>query len=309
MEPPSTALTKIALAIIAAVFAVEVYQAATLPIASQEAYLYDRFVRPPVRQVLAEELPDRDVLYVLLEKRSVGLFHVSPFSVRLPSLLFGLLFLWSIWQITSAFFIGGIIASVLPLAFGWFSRADGTGAAIALIACAIALAMNGRAAGICLGLAVAARLDFAIPAAIVAMAILAFQKQWNQWVDRVLIPSLVVALIVLALPLSHAHASAESTPELTAAQSAHLASALRVLRASAGTKPIRIAATSAVEPVANFYRARWRASTWDRVTRDDSKDASDYYLLPASREHWATERHLIVLYRDVDFLLVQRAYD
>src|SRR5271170_6861597 len=96
-----TASTKLALSVIAAIFAVEIYQAATRPIGSGEAYLYDRFARPTTRQVLAQELPDRDVLYSLLEKRSVGLFHVSPFSVRLPSVLFGALYLWTVWQIVS----------------------------------------------------------------------------------------------------------------------------------------------------------------------------------------------------------------
>src|ERR1035438_6029642 len=92
MAQRSTASIKVALAVLAAVFAVEVYRAAARPIGNDEAYLYDRFVRPTARQVLASELPDRDVLYSLLEKRSVGLFHVSPFSVRLPSLLFAILY-------------------------------------------------------------------------------------------------------------------------------------------------------------------------------------------------------------------------
>ncbi len=303
MERRSIVLTKLALG---AIFAVQIYQAATRPISSGEAYIYDRFVRPPLHQVLVQELPDRDVLYALLEKRAVGLFHVSPFSVRIPSLPFGLLYLWCIWQISRPFPIAAVFGAAVPLAFGWFAQGDGTGAAVALMVCAIRLAIDRKMAGVCLGLAVAARLDFAIPAAIVAVGILTIQRDWNDWTDRVLIPGAVVSLMILVLPLSHAHAAAESTPELTPSQAAHLQSALSVLRASAGTKPVRIAATPAAEPVVNFDRARWRANTWERAVRTEPGEGFDYYLLPASREEWSRERHLIVLYRDGDFLLAQR---
>jgi hypothetical protein len=286
-----------------AIFAVEVYQAATRPIGSGEAYLYDRFVRPSARQVLAQELPDRDVLYALLEKRSVGLFHVSPFAVRIPALLFGMLYLWAIWRLARKLLFVSVIAAILPFAFNWFTRADGTGASVALIACAISLVVDRKAAGVCLGLAVAARLDFAIPAAVAALGILAFQRDWNDWTNRVLIPAVVMALIVLVLPLSHAHAAAESTPELTASQAANLRSVLKALRASAGTKPIRIAATPEAEPVVNFYRAQERATTWERATREDPAGGADYYVLPAAERRL----HLIVLYRDGDFVLAQKS--
>src|ERR1035438_9256220 len=40
-----------------------------------------------------------DVLYTLLEKRSVGLFRVSEFSIRLPALLAGGWYLWASWRL------------------------------------------------------------------------------------------------------------------------------------------------------------------------------------------------------------------
>src|ERR1039458_3168575 len=99
MESHFTVSTKLALALLTLILAIEMHQAATQPINAREASTWDRFVRPTDRQVLAQELPNHDVLYCLLEKRSVGLFHVSPFSVRLPSLLFGILYLFAVWQL------------------------------------------------------------------------------------------------------------------------------------------------------------------------------------------------------------------
>ena len=314
MGRPYTASIKLSLAFLAAVFAIQVYRAIVQPIGSGEAYLYDRFVRPTTRQVLAAELPDRDVLYGLLEKRSVGLFHVSPFSVRLPALLFGILYLWSIWRLApllgsewrhlAAVLVGGAV----PLFYEWFARADGTGAALSLLLCGVWLASARRQlnlAGICLGLSICASLSFAIPAAACVFGILVFQRRFSDWVDGVLIPASVVTVILLALPLSHAHAAKENTPALTAGQAAHLQSALQALRVSAGTNRIRIGASPAAEPVVNFYRAEYRATTWQRAIRDYSSEHFDYYLLSSADAEWAEQRHLTVGYRDTDFLVAQ----
>ena len=308
-----TVSTRLTLAFAAASFAVQVYQAATQPVRSAEAYLYDRSVRPATRQVLASELPDGDVLYALLEKRSVGLFHVSPFSVRLPALLASILYFWSTWQLAGI--LPGsrwwfLAAAAIPLPWGWFVHADGTGMALALMACALLLAVDRRflnLVGVCLGLSVAARTSFAIPSVVLGLGILAVQRRWSDWIDRVLIPAVVVALVFLVLPLSHAHAAAENLPELTGSQAAHLQSALDVLRTSAGAEHIRIGATPSAEPIANFYRAQHRATNWLRVEKDASLEHFDYYLLWAADAGRAGERHLIVLYRDADFLLAQRS--
>jgi hypothetical protein len=256
--------------------------------------------------VLASELPDRDVLYALLEKRSVGLFHVSPFSVRLPSILFGILYLWAVWRVGRRFLAAVIVAAAAPLCLGWFARADGTGTALALTACAIWLAIERKhlnLIGICLGLSVAAKLVFAIPAAVIALLMLALWKSWGDWTNRVLIPMLVVAWIFLVLPLSHAHAGAETTPELTEGQTIQLQAALAMLRNSAGAEHIRIGASPPVEPIVNFYRAQHRIGTWERARRDYWSEHFDYYLLSRAESGRVAERHLSVLYQNADFLL------
>jgi len=305
MEQRFTTSTRVALAFLTAIFAVQVYWAATRPIGGGEAYLYDRFVRPTTRQVLASELPDRDVLYSLLEKRSVGLFHVSPFSVRLPSLLFGMLYLWSIWR--AAKVRPWMLAlALIMLRWDWFAVADGRGTALALCASAVGLAIARKhlnLIGICFGLSIAANTSFTIAAMILALAILARQRRWIEWTNDVLIPGAVAAVIVLAIPLAHAHATAPATPELTAGQAVQLRAALDALDTSARGDHVRIFGIPAVEPVINFYRSQHRATNWERAQSDLTAEHFDYYLLSATGAGWAEERHLTVLYRDADFLL------
>jgi hypothetical protein len=177
-----------------------------------------------------------------------------------------------------------------------------------LLVCAIWLAIEPRylnLIGICLGLSIAARIGFAIPALLIAL-VLAVRRRWSEWVDRVAIPAVVVAVILLVLPMSHAHASAEITPELTENQAIHLQSALAALRGSAGPAPIRICAAAAAEPVVNFYRAQHRAGNWERASRNYSSEQFDYYVLWAADAGWAEQRHLIAVYRDADFVVAQR---
>jgi 4-amino-4-deoxy-L-arabinose transferase-like glycosyltransferase len=310
-----TISTKLTLACLSAIFAVQVYWAVTRPIGTGEAYLYDRFVRPTTRQVLASELLDRDVLYSLLEKRSVGLFHVSPFSVRLPSLLFGIFYLcssWylcSRWRLTRRFPVAVVVMGAIPLGWGWFAHADGTGVALALCTGAICFAVERKHLnwiGLCLGLSISANVAFAIPAMVLALLILAVQRRWSEWCNQVVIPGAVVVLMVLVLPLSHAHSAAEDLPELTQPQAAHLKSALAALRASAGWNHVGIAAVPVTEPVANFYRAQHRATNWLHVGTDVASEHLDYYLVSAADEGRVAGRHLIVIYRDADFLVLRR---
>jgi 4-amino-4-deoxy-L-arabinose transferase-like glycosyltransferase len=331
MESRYTASTKLALALLTAILAVQVYQAATQPVSTVEAYGYDRFVRPTTRQVLDRELLNHDVLYTLLEKRSVGLFHVSPFSVRLPSLLFAILYLWSVWQLARLllgagrlFLVAVVLAALIPLHWDCFACATGVGTALALELCAVWLTIkylklnhivkqgNLNLAGACLGLSVAARPEFAMVAVALGLSFLvalAVQRRWALWTDRVLIPALVVALVFLVLPLSHAHAIPEITPHLTLGEAAQLESVLNVLRASAGANHIRIGASPATEPILNFYRAQHRVNTWDRANRSLSSERFDYYLLSTADTEWVEQRHLIVLYQDADFVLARRSYD
>ena len=288
-----TRAARIALAALVAVFAGEAWLAAVRPITPAEALAYDRFVRPLMIETLHQPSRNPDVLYTLLEKRSVGLFRVSEFSIRLPAVLAGGLYLWAIWRLSRRPVLVVTLA-LAPLAWQCFSTANGFGLALALAAWALeAVPRKLNWAGVCLGLAVASYLPFAIPAAILAAIIVWRNFRWDRAVEGFLIPALVTSFIILVLPLSLARHTPSVPPELSSAEVNGVRAAVEALRRECGTKPIRVGTSSAVAPVLSFYRSRFRLASWQL-----SDAAADYYVLPESAAGLAGNGQLIVLYRD-----------
>src|SRR5436305_14681813 len=80
------------IALFTALFTVNIYRAATQSITVDEAYAYDLFIEPPLAQVLTSFNATHHVLQSLLSKRSVKSFGVSEFTLRLPTLIGGLLY-------------------------------------------------------------------------------------------------------------------------------------------------------------------------------------------------------------------------
>jgi hypothetical protein len=266
---------------------------------------YDRFVRPTIRETLHQASRNPDILYTLLEKRSVGLFHVSEFSIRLPALLAGGWYLWALWRLCRRSVLMVPLA-IAPMAWHCFSIANGLGLALALAAWALeAVGKKLNRAGVCLGLAVAAHLPFAIPAAMVAAFVVwcefrSDRARWDRVVEGFLIPAFVTSFIFLVLPLSLAPDTPSVPPELTSAQVSGVRAAVEVLRQESGSKPIRVGATPAVAPVLSFYRSRFRLAGSQL-----SGGAADYYVLPESGAALADDKQLIVLHRDGGIVLAR----
>jgi hypothetical protein len=290
----------VALVALVAVFTGEAWLAAARPITPAEALAYDRFVRPPMRETLHQPSRNPDVLYTLLEKRSVGLFRVSEFSIRLPALLAGGWYLWAIRRLCRRSLLVVALA-VAPLAWQCFSTANGLGLALALAAWALeAVPKKLNWAGVCLGLAVAAHLPFAIAVAMIAAMIVWRNFRWDRAVEGFLIPALVASFLLLVLPLSLAPDTPSAPPELTSAEVKGVRAAVEVLRRESGTKPIQVGASAAVAPVLRFYRARFRLASWQF-----SDGSADYYVLPASAAGLAGHGQLVVLHRDGGIVLAQ----
>jgi|ERR1017187_8227332 hypothetical protein len=295
-----TRAARIALAALVAVFAGEAWLAAVRPITPAEALAYDRFVRPPMSETLHQPSGNPDVLYTLLEKRSVGLFRVSEFSIRLPAVLAGGLYLWASWRLCRRSVLVVALA-VAPLAWQCFSTANGLGLALALAVWALeAVPKKLNWAGVCLGLAVASHLAFVIPAAMIAAIIVWRNLRWDLAVEGFLVPALVTSFVFLVLPLSLAPDRPTAPAELSSAEVDGVRAAVEVLRRECGTKPIRVGASSAVAPVLSFYRSRFRLVNWQF-----SDAAADYYVLAESGAGLAGQGQLIVLHRDGGIVLAR----
>jgi len=228
MEPTSTASTRFAGGALWALFAANVYRAATQSITSDEAFTYSHFVRPSFKATLGVYDANNHILNTLLAKASLTFLHLSEFSLRLPSVLFGGLYLWAAYRLARRAFGSGVwfvaavaLLSLNPLILDHLSAARGYGMAMALWMWALEFLLvyleqspgSGEGllsrAGLCLGLAVAANLAFAFPVAALGGAFCLTALLWKRtsaWVlaEQLAVPAAVVAFLILVLPLSHA---------------------------------------------------------------------------------------------------------
>jgi 4-amino-4-deoxy-L-arabinose transferase-like glycosyltransferase len=228
MEPTSTASTRFAGGALWALFGADVYRAATQSITTGEAFTYSHFVRPTFKETLRIYDANNHILNTLLAKASLTFLRLSEFSLRLPSVLFGGLYLWAVYRLarrmfgSGGFFLAAVALLCLnPLVLDYLSAARGYGMALALWMWALEFLLEyleqgpGGAkgllnrAGICLGLAVAASLAFAFPAAALGGAFCLAAVLWKRTSARTLaeqlaVPAALVAFLILVLPLSHA---------------------------------------------------------------------------------------------------------
>ena len=228
MEPDSTASTKTAQALLAALFAVNVYRAATQSVAPDEAETYNRFVGPPLREAFSVMTANNHVLNTLLEIISTSCFHLTDLALRLPSVLCGGLYLWAVYRLSRRTFGSGLLLlgavallTLNPLVLDHLSAARGYGMALAFWTWALVLmleypesgqplaARKLRLAAVCLGLSVASNLAFIAPVVALAcgFAVLLRTGQSegpSHFAQHFAIPAFVTAFLVLVIPLNHA---------------------------------------------------------------------------------------------------------
>jgi MFS family permease len=280
--------------LLAALFGVIVWQAAALPFTSAEAEAWNRFVRPRFAALLVTPGAWSGLAYGLLAKRFIGVFRLSEFSLRLPSILAGAVYLASFARIPRRGWLL-IPLAILPVSIHCFSFAGSLG--ISLAFCALALRFPNYT-GACLGLALAAAPQFGFVPGILAAGFLAV---WGFWrgMERVMVPAVAVAFIVLLIPLSH---GGPPTPSVTHATSGDFAfhSAVQILRHETGARPVRIAVSPPARASLEFYRERYRQRTW-------LLDAPDpqYFLWVGSAPAAASTRSLAVLFEQSGVVLAR----
>ena len=226
MEPTSTASIKTARWFLAALLAVNLYRAMTQSVTPGEAWNYDRFIGPSCTEALSRFDVNNHVLNTLLVRISTARFHLTELSLRLPSLLAGVLYLWVVFRMARRWFGDGPaflavvgLLTLNPMVVDALSEARGYGMALASWMLALELILESvqsfslqklNLAAICLGLSVAATLPFAAPAVAVLAVFLLWSKTTGgagasacQFVNLALI-FFLTAFVLLAIPLNHA---------------------------------------------------------------------------------------------------------
>jgi hypothetical protein len=454
MQPTSTASIKIARWFLAALVAVNLYRAITQSVTAGEAWNYNHFIGPAWTEAFAHFDGNDHVLNTLLVRISTSRFHLTELSLRLPSLLAGLFYLWVVFRMARRWFGGGLMFLVVtmlltlnPVIVDAMSEARGYGIALASWMWALELILESmepvsvqklNLAGLCLGLSVAASLAFAAPTAALILVYLLWSRtngnerpsarnfvliavlsafvllvlplnraEWNTLavgatslrqtineltalslgtsleviggVSRVaialvalaglaaavrlwkrrdstlialagptlaltlllllaahrwwhtpfpqggaiyLIPLIVLTVAPVILTLHNRPAQIGFLALSSAVLASHLAAfpwgayaagkqfaggrdLAKTLRSKAGTRPVRVAASLAAEPIITYYRTRYRQGNWQPVENQPLDGAYDYYVLTAADAGLVEQRHLRVLYRDSGLTLAK----
>jgi hypothetical protein len=223
MERTSIASTRIAQGFLAALFAVNVYRAITQSVTTGEAWSYNHFIGPAWTEALAHFDGNNHVLNTLLVRISTSRFHLTELSMRLPSLLAGVFYLWVVFRMARRWFGDGwmflFVTGLLtlnPVIVDAMSEARGYGMALACFMWALELILESvepfsaqklNLAGLCLGLSVAASLAFVAPVAALIGVYLAWSRTSGSArpADRNLaLIALLTAFVLLVIPLNHA---------------------------------------------------------------------------------------------------------
>jgi hypothetical protein len=166
--------------------AYSLYAARTRPLMLSEAQLWADLIRPTLSESLRAPDAWGGLLYGILAERCVGLLRLSEFALRVPALLAGVCMAWSVWRSTNVFQAAAYAAAT---SLGWFSTAQGQGIALAL--CLVQPPPSGWR----LGLAIA----FSPPFAVLLLIYCRLRE-----IERVVIPAVVTAFVLLLIPATHA---------------------------------------------------------------------------------------------------------
>ena len=221
MEPTSTGSIRAARWFLAALLAINLYRAMTQTVTPGEAWNYDRFIAPDWTESLSRFDVNNHVLNTLLVRISTARFHLTELSLRLPSLLAGVFYLWVVFRMARRWFGGGLtllvtigLLTLNPMVVDALSEARGYGMALASWMWALELMLesvesfslrNLNLSAMCLGLSVAASLTFAAPA--VALLVVFLVWSWSECRAHAVTLTLTFFLtmfVLLVIPLNHA---------------------------------------------------------------------------------------------------------
>ena len=215
---------RIAILLLLAILAMSIYRARTQSITADEAFAESLFLGGNLSQMLKSYDASHHMLQTFLAKASILAFGLSEFTLRLPSLLGGLLYLITVYRLSRhvfgegrRFLLAFALASLNPLVLDYLSIARGYGLALALFLWSLhqVLLYTGGdhdssrvyKAGLGLGLSVAANLTLLAPGtalAVVFILVLAGSRRLSTALDSFVVPGIVTAFVFVILPLTKA---------------------------------------------------------------------------------------------------------
>ena len=226
-----------------------IYRAGTQSITIDEATTYLNYVRDSWTNVWSRYDPNNHVLYSLLAQFSVRAFHISEFSLRLPSVLAGFFLVFGFHRVLIATVPSAIIRciavigfSLAPLMLDFSIAARGYSLGLALLVWAIYFSISGRDvwAGVFAGLSLATTLNLAF--AVIALVVCPLILDRDGFLPRlrrcfaVAVPAAVVFMslwgpLLLQLKTSHFYVG---LPTITAAVYTLVALTVTVIPRHAG---------------------------------------------------------------------------
>ncbi|MCX6627024.1 MAG: hypothetical protein NTW28_05280 [Candidatus Solibacter sp.] len=129
-----------AAALLGALTITTIYRAATQAISHDEAVMFEWFQAGPWSQLFGSEFGNHHPLTVLLSRVAIGIFGLSEFSQRLPSLVGGALYFYAVFRICAfllgegaLFLLGVALLSLNPFLLDYLCLARGYSLGLALI--------------------------------------------------------------------------------------------------------------------------------------------------------------------------------
>jgi hypothetical protein len=199
--------------ILSGLLIVNIYRAWSQSICHDEAFTYDAYLSGTFASLFDHYDANHHFLFTLLAKLSVSLFGVSEFAMRLPTVLAGALYFWSVYRLSIFLFSGSaycllsvLLLSLNPLLLDFLVAARGYGLALALFFYAFAECLAymdaaiqtpertpGNAtlyrAGTAIALSVAANLVFLLPVVVFGFLFLAALVLIDKRVDTAMAPT------------------------------------------------------------------------------------------------------------------------
>jgi hypothetical protein len=251
-----------------------VWRAAVAPISSPEAALYNHLVRVPALDAVVQQDGWSGIVYAVAARRAVNLLKLSEFTLRLPSILAAMLYLWLVYRLSQKHLLALALA-IYPIATGVFVSAGGGGLASALCLGALSTA-NWSLAGWELGLALATAPAWWWMPAGVAVFRLGSSRECLRWAQQVAIPAMAAPFIILLIPLVHAGVSEPAPP----GSPSEMKIAMALMRTNAGGRGATIGVSPSLMEQALFYKAEYRERAWKVVPA--GAEAAGYLVLDSA---------------------------